>query len=75
MAEISEKELEEIEDLLNHAIGNLLFEPSGDPGWHNCAGAARCFEVLKILKLDIGAEDEVRKLLETDNICEQNFLK
>jgi len=74
LVEIDVKDLKKIEKMLNTTISNLLFGGTSDPGWGQCAGAAVCFETLKILKLDIEAEDEVRQVLETDNICNENFL-
>ena len=73
--EISDKELNRIEKMLNTTISNLLFGPSCDPDWDHCAGAAVSFKILKMLNLKVKAEDEVKKILETDNVWNENFLK
>jgi hypothetical protein len=73
--EINNKDLKKIEKMLNTTITNILFGGSSDPGWKECAWAAACFRTLQILKLGIEDEDDIRQLLETDNVSEENFLK
>lgn len=73
--ELSNKQLKEMEKILNRIISNLLWGPCGDPAWENCRGAADAFILLKKLELKISAENEVRSFLEKDNICGENFLK
>jgi hypothetical protein len=74
MANIDDKVLKKIEGELNSTIKNLLYGGGGDAGWAECAGAAACFRTLKSLNLTVKDEEDTRKFLETDNICEENFL-
>lgn len=77
MSEIKDQDLQQIEKMLNTAIRNLLYGGSTDPDWGECAGAAVCFKTLKILKLNIEEEDEVREELSNPqmNLWHENFLK
>jgi len=75
LVEIDIKDLKKIEKMLNTTIRNLLYGGTTEAGWGACAGSAVCFKTLKILKLGIEDEDDIRQLLETDNVSEENFLK
>lgn len=75
MAQIEDDKLQELEKLLNTTISNLVYGPSGDPGWHELAGASAAFKTLQILGLKIEGEEDVRAVLGGENICDENFLK
>lgn len=75
MKELSESELEEIKKTLNTTISNLLFGPTGDPDWNHCAGAAASYKILKMLGLEVNNEYDIREILSSGNISEENFLK
>lgn len=74
MAEINDKKIKELEDLLNKIIHNGLYDPSGDPDWPQLAAAAAAYKSLQILGLKVKGEKDVRLMLREDNICEENFL-
>jgi hypothetical protein len=77
MVEISEEDLKKIEKMLNSTISNLMYGGSGDPGWNECSGAAVCFKILKILRLQVKNEEEISEQLSVpeNNISGRNFLK
>lgn len=56
MAEIDNTKLEELEILLNRIIDNGLYNPSGDPVWHELAAAAQAYKSLQILGLKVKGE-------------------
>ena len=75
MAEVTDKDLNKIEKMLNTTISNLLYGGSGDPSWGECAGAAACFKVLKILNLKIKNEESVQQELKANSLHNEDFLK
>ena len=75
MAEVNDKDLKKIQKMMNDTISNLLYGGSSDPGWGELAGAAVCFQTLKILGLKIKGEKDIRRELEGENIYDENFLE
>ncbi len=75
MAEINDDVLKKIEELLNETMCELVYGPGGDPNWHELQGSATCFRILKLLNLPLKDEEDIRWHLESNNICDHNFLK
>jgi hypothetical protein len=74
MAEILDKDLNKIENILNESMNDLLYGGNGDPGDVELAAAAACFKCLKILNLKIKDEKNIRATLEGENVHSYNYM-
>ena len=79
MAEIDDKILKKVEELLNETIVDLLYGGRADPGHTELRSAAACFETLKLLTLKVESgkisEQDIRQTLESENVYNSNFIE
>lgn len=64
-----------IESMLNSTISELLFGGSTDPGASELESAANIYKTLILMELEIKYEEDVRRLLEKENIYNHNYIE